>query len=283
MNYTKEIQDIASRLFAEDKIDVFIGYQKSGVKSALIPCLVNKPDDVKSLVFTGQATFNLSNYLKTEHIRNKRVGFVVKGCDSRSLNLILTEKQAKRENLYIVGICCDGIEDEAGNKYSQCDECMVPDAVIYDELIGSKHEKRSYKPNPDVIKLQGKDLTERAAFFENVFANCIRCNACRNSCPLCYCEKCVIDQESSFYHHGANDIPNAAMALTTWSLHLAGRCVDCRNCTRACPKNLPLYLLHKPNEMAIYENFQHHLAGVEPEDRGAFYKYSLDDPEDFIM
>ena len=28
---------------------------------------------------------------------------------------------------------------------------------------------------------------------------------------------------------------------------------------------------------------QEHLAGVIPEDRGAFYKYSLKDPDDFIM
>ena len=69
----------------------------------------------------------------------------------------------------------------------------------------------------------------------------------------------------------------------TWSLHLAGRCVDCRNCEKACPSHLPLHLLHKQNEMVIYENFQEHLAGMLPEDRGAFYKYSLKDPDDFIM
>jgi Na+-translocating ferredoxin:NAD+ oxidoreductase RnfC subunit len=69
----------------------------------------------------------------------------------------------------------------------------------------------------------------------------------------------------------------------TWSLHLAGRCIDCRNCERACPSHLPLHLLHKQNEMVIYDNFQKHLAGVEAGDRGAFYKYSLKDPDDFIL
>jgi Na+-translocating ferredoxin:NAD+ oxidoreductase RnfC subunit len=59
--------------------------------------------------------------------------------------------------------------------------------------------------------------------------------------------------------------------------------VDCRNCEKACPSHLPLHLLHKQNEMVIYQNFQNHLAGAEKDDRGAFYKYSLSDPDDFIM
>jgi hypothetical protein len=41
--------------------------------------------------------------------------------------------------------------------------------------------------------------------------------------------------------------------------------------------------LHKQNESVIYENFQQHLAGMEKDDRGAFYKYSLSDPDDFIL
>ena len=84
-------------------------------------------------------------------------------------------------------------------------------------------------------------------------------------------------------YNGANTDSSAFHALMTWSLHLAGRCVDCRNCEKACPSHLPLHLLHKQNEMVIYENFQEHLAGMVPEDRGAFYKYSLSDPDDFIM
>jgi len=302
MNYTKQIQDIAAKLFAEGKIDVFVGYRLNGFDDNQVPVLITDPQDVCKLVFTDKSVFNLVNYLKTDHTRRKRVGLVVKGCDSRSLNLMLTESQVKRENLYVVGICCEGVVDDAGQKMQNCTECVVPDAVVYDELLGTSGRDGSgrdgsgrdgsgrdgsqthpYTVNVDIAALAEKPLTERTAYFEEVFENCIRCNACRHSCPLCYCAKCCIDQETATLYNGANTTSAAFHALMTWSLHLAGRCVDCRNCEKACPSHLPLHLLHKQNESVIYENFQEHLAGVIPDDRGAFYKYSLKDPDDFIM
>ncbi len=285
MNYTKQIRDIATRLFTEDKIDVFVGYRMTGFDDNQVPVLVTGLQEIEKLVFDDKSVFNLVNYLKNEHTRRKRVGIVVKGCDSRSLNLMLTESQVKLEHLYVVGICCEGVVDDAGNKMQNCMECMVPDAVVYDELLGAPVQAASkpYVVNADIIELGAKPLTERTAYFEDVFENCIRCNACRHSCPLCYCAKCCIDQESATLYHGANTTSSAFHALMTWSLHLAGRCVDCRNCEKACPSHLPLHLLHKQNEHVIYENFQEHLAGVNEGDRGAFYKYSLKDPDDFIM
>ncbi|MEI6682969.1 MAG: 4Fe-4S dicluster domain-containing protein [Bacteroidota bacterium] len=287
MNYTKQIQEIAAKLFAEGKIDVFVGYRMNGFDDNQVPVLVTTTEDVSKLVFTGKSVFNLVNYLKNEHTRRKRVGIVVKGCDSRSLNLMLTESQVKRENLYVIGIACEGVTDDSGQKMQNCVDCMVPDAVVFDEMLGSPAASLnvpvSYKMNADIASLAAMPLTGRAAYFEEVFENCIRCNACRHSCPLCYCAKCCIDQETATLYNGANTTSAAFHALMTWSLHLAGRCVDCRNCEKACPSHLPLHLLHKQNESVIYENFQEHLAGVIPGDRGAFYKYSMKDPDDFIM
>lgn len=283
MDYTKQIQEIATKLFAEEKIDVFVGYRLTGFDDNQVPVLIREAKDVPLLVFNDKSVFNLSNYLKNDHTRNKRVGLVVKGCDSRSLNLLLTESQVKREKLYVVGIACDGVVDETGAKMQNCVECVVPDAVVFDEMLGVPKGNKAYMVNVDIDELASKGLVERRAYFEEVFDNCIRCNACRHSCPLCYCAKCCIDQETATLYNGANTTSSAFHALMTWSMHLAGRCVDCRNCEKACPSHLPLHLLHKWNERVIYENFQEHLAGVHEGDRGAFYKYSMQDPDDFIM
>jgi formate dehydrogenase (coenzyme F420) beta subunit len=283
MDYTKQLQEIATKLFSEDKIDVFVGYRKNSFDDNLVPVLITRPEEVSRLVFNEKSVFNLANYMKFEHTRNKRVGIVVKGCDSRALNLMLTESQVKREKMVIIGICCEGVVNEKGEKAQNCVECVMPDPVIYDELLGTPSGKKEYTVNVDIRELAQKGLVERADYFMNVFENCIRCNACRHSCPLCYCAKCCIDQESSTLYHGSNTTSSAVHALLTWSLHLAGRCVDCRNCEKACPSHLPLHLLHKQNEMVIHDNFQNHLAGMEAGDRGAFYKYDLKDPDDFIL
>lgn len=283
MDYTNQIREIAARLFSENKIDVFVGYRMTGFDENQVPVLIRDPKEVPRLVFNDKSVFNLTNYLKHEHTRGKRVGLVVKGCDSRSLQLLLTESQVKRDRLYVVGIACEGVVDDAGQKYQNCQECVFPDAVVFDEMLGTPKGNGQYQVNADIRELASKDLVERRAYFEEVFENCIRCNACRHSCPMCYCAKCCIDQDTSTLYNGANTTSAAFHALMTWSLHLAGRCVDCRNCEKACPSHLPLHLLHKWNEQVIYENFQEHLAGVHEGDRGAFYKYSLQDPDDFIM
>ena len=283
MDYSKEIRDIAAKRFADGKIDVFVGYRMNGFDDNQVPVVITDPKEVSTLVFTEKSVFNLTNYLKTDHTRGKRVGLIVKGCDSRSLNLLLTESQVKRDRLYIIGIACEGVVDDKGVKMQNCTECIVPDAVVFDEMLGSPRGKKDYIVNADIRALAEKGLVERREYFEEIFENCIRCNACRHSCPLCYCAKCCIDQETASLYNGSNTASSAFHALMTWSLHLAGRCVDCRNCEKACPSHLPLHLLHKQNEKVIFENFQNHLAGVEEGERGAFYKYSLKDPDDFIM
>jgi formate dehydrogenase (coenzyme F420) beta subunit len=283
MDYTKQIQEIAARLFAENKIDYFVGYRQNGIDDNQVPFVIRDPKEIPQLVFNDKSIFNLVNYLKQDHTHRKRVGLVVKGCDSRALNMMLTENQVKRENIYAIGICCEGVLNEKGEKAQNCVECPMPDAVVYDELLGKPAGRKEYQVNADVKELAGMPLTERADYFTEIFENCIRCNACRHSCPLCYCAKCCIDQETSTLYNGSNTSSSAMHALMTWSLHLAGRCVDCRNCEKACPSHLPLHLLHKQNEMVIFENFQQHLAGMEKDDRGAFYKYSLSDPDNFIM
>jgi formate dehydrogenase (coenzyme F420) beta subunit len=283
MDYTKQLQDIVQRLFSEEKIDLFIGYRKPETGEADLPLLIHTASEIHKLVFTNRSVYNITNYLKDETIRKKRAGLVVKGCDSRALMMLITEQQVKRENLFIVGIACEGMLDDLGQKEQRCTECVMPDPVVFDEMIGDPQGKQPYRINPDVEALWAMPLPERAAHFEGIFSRCIRCNACRHSCPLCYCTNCAIDQETSVLFQGSNTTSAAFHALMTWSLHLAGRCVDCRNCERACSEHLPLHLLHKQNEQVIYANFQEHLAGMKPDHRGAFYTYSLDDPNDFIL
>ena len=147
MDYTKQIQEIASKLFAEGKIDLFIGYKHNLADQNQVPLLITDPADIPNLIFTERSVFNLVNYLKFEHTRNKRIGLVVKGCDSRALNLMLTECQVKREKVYVVGICCDGVLNEKGEKAQNCEECVMPDPVVYDELLGTSRGKKNYVVN----------------------------------------------------------------------------------------------------------------------------------------
>ena len=90
---------------------------------------------------------------------------------------------------------------------------------------------------------------QRWSFWEEELSRCVRCHACREVCPLCFCERCVADKtqpqwiESSPHGRG-----NLAWHLTR-AMHLAGRCVGCGECTRACPAGIPLGLLNRRSPM----------------------------------
>jgi len=65
------------------------------------------------------------------------------------------------------------------------------------------------------------------------------------------------------------------------AMHLAGRCIDCGECERACPAGIPLRDINKKIERDIKELFKYQ-AGVSCEQKPLFSCFDKDDPADFI-
>ena len=123
---------------------------------------------------------------------------------------------------------------------------------------------------------------ERWRFWTDQFTACMKCYACRSSCPLCYCERCVVECNQPQW------IPTSphAEGNLEWhvvrAMHLAGRCVDCGFCADACPVGIPLNLLTRMlrEEMAGEMNAQpgtsaksdYALSSFRPEDKEGFIR-----------
>ena len=63
--------------------------------------------------------------------------------------------------------------------------------------------------------------------------------------------------------------------------HLAGRCLDCGACSRACPMNIDLRVLRKKLQKDGLELFGYE-AGLDPETEPALATFRPDDPQEFI-
>ncbi|MFR8333012.1 MAG: 4Fe-4S binding protein [Oscillospiraceae bacterium] len=75
----------------------------------------------------------------------------------------------------------------------------------------------------------------------------MRCNACRNVCPACSCEKCVFDNHC-IRQWRTRPRPTRFeenMFHIIRAFHVAGRCTDCGECSRVCPQHIPLHLLNR--------------------------------------
>jgi len=65
------------------------------------------------------------------------------------------------------------------------------------------------------------------------------------------------------------------------AIHLAGRCIDCGECERVCPMDIPIRFLNKKLEKDAKELFDYE-AGFDPEQPSLVSSFKDEDPEDFI-
>jgi formate dehydrogenase subunit beta len=78
---------------------------------------------------------------------------------------------------------------------SNCSVCQHRNPVIHDELVADPvQEQTDVDRYADVKAIEAMDSEEKWNFFEDLLSPCIRCYACRNACPLCYCPTCFVDE-----------------------------------------------------------------------------------------
>lgn len=290
----EELRVKVRELLKNKQVELVIGYQRASDGVFVTPCFIENDLDADLLIWDAYCVYNLSSYLKGHP--GRKIGIVAKDCDLKSIVVLLQEKQLKRENLFIIGVECQGVIDEKRLGYAsaqdqeisfaqKCKKCPAPTPKIYDYVIKEKGEKRipveGYDEYEPIRKMEVKAASERLKFWQEEFSRCIRCYACRQACPLCYCPKCVAEQtQPSWFSKATNSEGNFSWNVTR-AMHLAGRCIDCGECERACPVGIPLRDINKKIEKDIKELFSYE-AGLSAEAKPLFSCFDKNDPEGFI-
>lgn len=302
----------AKELLAEGKVQKVVGWRKGLFDYDVTPSVFTSAEDLEqNFVFNEFCGANLSKYLVkiTREIEIKKsttrmnntmakqrdpnaqdapipseVALVfLKPNDTYSFTQLLKENRITRDDVYAIGVPCQDTLKGA----EPCGNCAGKKPVSCDEYIGidpNAEVAQNTARMAEVEKLEVMSEAERFAFWQNEFSRCIRCNACRDICPACTCEKCVFDNnalytsqkvaetsfEESLYH-----------IIRAW--HVAGRCTDCGECSRVCPENIPLHLINRKYIKDINEIYGEYQAGSDLETKAPMQSFKEDDAEPSIV
>lgn len=260
--------------------------------------------------------------LKDSEGNNLKVGIVAKGCVGRALIHLVVEKQIDLDDIMIIGINCNGIinrkriEKEFGDKEilecfvinkdivvkgkdfekrlpfheylnELCKTCKIrspPNSSSLSEvIIGESQEIPSVEDEyNDVVEFDAKSPDEKWEYTKDLLSSCIRCYACREACPMCYCKLCFVDQNKPIWFGKTTDFSDIFVFHLIRSVHLAGRCVGCGACSSVCPMGIDLHLVTRKLENIVKERFDF-TSGLNLENPPPMTAYSMEDEQEFML
>ncbi len=283
----EQLQKKVQELLNNKEVDIVIGYTAIS-ETETKPIFVKKPEDASKLVFNAYCYNNLATYLTRKDIKAfNKIGIVAKGCDIRAIINLITENQFKREKVLIIGMSCEGVTDprNTDKKSIKCDVCKVHNPHIADIVMGEKvAETIAMKEkihHADLEEFNKKTREEKWQFWKEQFSKCIRCYACRQACPMCYCNRCIVDLNTPQWIDTRSNPKGAFSWNLVRAYHLSGRCIDCGECERVCPVNIPLMLLNRTLQEEVQRSFDFE-AGYDLEASPPLTVFEKDDEENFI-
>ena len=270
---TDRIRAEASRLFQEDKVDVVIGYQQGWDEDQATPCFITEESQVDRLIFSEYCTHNLAKYLVgregylTSHFRPAdavpRVALIATPAALRAVVGLIQEHQFHREDLIVLGLV-DGtpVGTEPDIELGR----VEPDAEDQEAV------------RAQIEALDEMSESERWEWWEREFSKCIRCYACRQVCPLCFCEQCIVDENRPQWIGRSPTPENNRSWNLIRAFHLLGRCIGCGECDRACPVGIPLKALNTKLADEVKEEYGY-VAGSDMEEPPPLETFKVQDPE----
>lgn len=311
---TEKIREAAKRLLAEGAVDVVLGYRAGTVPMREQPFAARSVEEADELVWSSFCCNNLANFLVR---RDEKTAIVAQGCVSRNIVGLLQENQIDRKRLKIIGVPCLGmvsrskVLDKIGNKTvfaveeqgeelvvkgkgfeerlnrkellrDNCFTCQHRNPVISDEMAGEPVQDAA---GGDIDKMaapwEALAPEERWSTFKEAFADCIRCYACRDACPLCYCHVCFVDESKPQWCGKTQDEADVQTFHILRAFHCAGRCTDCGACESACPMGIKMRVLTSKIEKDVRQMYGY-TPGMDEKATPTMSVYRPNDPQDFI-
>ncbi|MCX6273122.1 MAG: 4Fe-4S dicluster domain-containing protein [Bacteroidetes bacterium] len=264
-----EIRKRAKELLENQTAKVVIGYGE-GTAGKTRAVFIRKPEDTGQLIFDDRCEQNLAVYLLKHEVKHLgKLAIIATIPVMRTILQVASELQLTENDVVILGITPEKNLIELEGFKSVEDYLKTQD-------VGIRKEDKEL-----LTKLTSLSLEEKWAYWEEELSRCIKCYACRAACPMCYCLRCFVEvNQPQWIPIAPNDLGNMEWHLLR-AMHLAGRCINCGECGRACPVDIPIHLLTFKGVEDVHTDFNV-VAGMNATMESVLSSFKPDDKETFI-
>lgn len=249
----KKVKDIARTVLAKKQADGVLGLTK-GDWDVVQPHIFENPGEVDALVIEPKWLLaKMAMAVLRSSPEGYRLAVIARGCDERALTELVKRNQIEKERLLTIGIACTGEQASA----CLCDRPYPQKLDCGDAVTGVDPLK-----NDIVMGLLTGDGPARMEKWAGILKRCIKCYGCRNSCPICVCIPCKLEDQVWV---STGVIPAELLSYhLIRAFHLSDTCVACGACQEACPVNIPLLALQLSMREMLRETYSYE-AGLDPE------------------
>ena len=263
------IRKKVTELLESGAVKVVIGYGE-GSDNNVKAIFVRKPQDASKLIYDERCVQNLAFYLMKHEVKHMgKRGIIAPLSVMRTVLQVASEYQLKEDEVVVLGITPEKELVEFSN---------LKELETY---ISKSDLSLPAKEKEIMDKIEAMSPAERWQYWTNQLSKCIKCYACRAACPMCYCIRCQVEcNQPQWITAEATPMGNVEWHLMR-AMHLAGRCVNCGECARSCPMEIPINLLTYKTVSMVKGNFEVY-AGASSTMESVMSSYKSDDKENFI-
>jgi len=208
----------------------------------VVPVMLARCDDLGVARF--DVPYQLVNILTNVYpwLKGGKVAIVTRRCEEKALAELFKRELFDPERILNIGLACSK---------EQIAKCRCSDPVPSKVHIG---EPQKAVGKDDLSeRLMAMSPEERLKFWVHQFKKCNKCFACTLNCPVCFCDECVLE-ERTFVPEPS--IPPGMSFHLIRGYHLADKCIECGECERSCPAEIPLLTLRKMVAKDVKELFK---------------------------
>jgi ferredoxin len=263
----EETKKTARLMLEKKQADGVLGLMK-GQWDIIVPHIFLHPEELECLVLEPKWHIaKMAMKILRTASPDYRLAVICRGCDERAIFELLKRNQIEKEKILTIGFACS---------YEQASVCLCQRP--YPAKLDAGEACPGVDPFDDerVRNLLVGDDWERMERWAKVLKRCIKCYGCRNSCPICICEPCKLEDEV-WVRRGS--IPAEMMVFhLIRAFHLSDTCVACGACQEACPVGIPLMSLQLSMRRTLQEKYDYE-AGIDVEKKSPILSDFLDEPE----